>query len=62
MNASAPHLVPAGIGLTIASAATVLERAGYAHAIEMSLGAALAAAILMGLMRAAPAWFQTGRP
>lgn len=62
MNASAPHLVPAGIGLTIASAATVLERAGYTHAIETSIGAALAAAVFVALMRAGPAWFQTGRP
>lgn len=58
MNASASHLVPAGIALTIASAATVLERAGYAHPAEMTVGAALAAAAVMVLMRAAPAWFR----
>ena len=60
MNASASHLVPAGIALTIASAATVLERAGYAHSAEMTVGAALAAAAVMVLMRAAPAWFRVG--
>ncbi|MBB2960257.1 hypothetical protein [Methylobacterium sp. R2-1] len=58
MNASASHLVPAGIALTIASTATVLERAGYAHSAEMTVGAALAAAAVMVLMRAAPAWFR----
>lgn len=61
MNASAPQLVPAGIALTIASAATVLDRAGYAHAGEITLAAALAAAAtLMIAMRAAPAWFRVG--
>ncbi len=60
MNASASHLVPAGIALTIASAATVLERAGYAHSAEMTVGAALAGAAVMVLMRAAPAWFRVG--
>ncbi len=61
MNASASHLVPAGIALTIASAATVLERAGYAHSAEITLGAALVAtAALMIVMRAAPAWFRVG--
>ncbi|AWI88608.1 MULTISPECIES: hypothetical protein [Methylorubrum] len=60
MNASASHLVPAGIALTIASAATVLERAGYAHSAETTIGAALAATAVMVLMRAAPAWFRVG--
>ncbi len=61
MNASASQLVPAGIGLTIASAAAVLDRAGYAHAGEITIGAALAAAVVMMLMRAAPTWFQARR-
>ncbi|MEH3118110.1 MAG: hypothetical protein PGN25_11090 [Methylorubrum populi] len=60
MNVSAPHFVPAGVGLTIASAATVLDRAGYAHSAEITLAAALAAAALMVLMRAAPTWFRAG--
>ncbi|BAU90451.1 hypothetical protein MPPM_1846 [Methylorubrum populi] len=60
MNASATHLVPAGIALTIASAAMALERAGYAHSAEMTVGAALAAAAVMVLMRAAPPWFRVG--
>ncbi|MGE7153941.1 hypothetical protein ACQKJ1_09385 [Methylorubrum rhodesianum] len=60
MNASASHLVPAGIALTIASAAMALERAGYAHSAEMTVGAALAAAAVMVLMRSAPAWFRVG--
>ncbi|MDV2984925.1 UNVERIFIED_CONTAM: hypothetical protein Q9R58_11450 [Methylobacteriaceae bacterium AG10] len=61
MNASASHLVPAGIALTIASAAMALDRAGYAHSAEMTLGAALAAAAALAIvMRAAPAWFRVG--
>lgn len=60
MNASASHLVPAGIALTIASAATALDRAGYAHSAEITISAALAAAALMVLVRAAPTWFRVG--
>ena len=60
MSTLPAHLAPLGIGLTIASAATVLEQAGYAHASEITLGAALAAAGLLALMRAVPAWFQAG--
>lgn len=52
------HLLSLGIGLTIASAAAVLERAGYAHSAEITLGAALAAAAVMTLLRAVPSWFQ----
>ncbi|HJE23179.1 MAG TPA: hypothetical protein K8W01_05920 [Methylorubrum populi] len=60
MSTLPAHLAPAGIGLTIASAATVLDRAGYAHSAEITLGAALAAAAVMVLLRAVPAWFQAG--
>ncbi|ACK82953.1 hypothetical protein [Methylorubrum extorquens] len=58
MNALPSCLAPAGIGLTIASAATVLERSGYAHSAEITLGAALVATALVVLLRAAPTWFR----
>ncbi|WP_342150323.1 hypothetical protein [Methylorubrum sp. SB2] len=51
-------LFPLGIGLAIASAGTALERVGYAHPFETSLGAALLAAGLTMLVRTGLPWLQ----
>ncbi|KQT58664.1 hypothetical protein ASG52_21265 [Methylobacterium sp. Leaf456] len=51
-------LFPLGIGLAIASAATALERVGYEHPFETSLGAALLAAGLTLLVHTGLPWLQ----
>ncbi len=51
-------LFPLGIGVAIASAGTVLERVGYEHPFEMSLGAALLAAGLTMLVNSGLPWLQ----
>ncbi len=51
-------LFPLGIGLAIASAASVLERIGYEHPIETSLGAALLSAGLTLLVSSGLPWLQ----
>ncbi|SFK76549.1 hypothetical protein [Methylorubrum salsuginis] len=51
-------LFPLGIGLAIASAGSVLERVGYDHPFETSLGAALFAAGLTLLVTTGLPWLQ----
>lgn len=58
MSTLPAHLLPLGIGLAIASAGTALERVGYEHPFETSLGAALLAGGITLLLRSTTSWLQ----
>jgi predicted MFS family arabinose efflux permease len=58
MSTLSAHVFPLGIGLAIASAGSVLERVGYEHPFETSLGAALLAAGVTLFLRSTASWLQ----